>query len=652
MSDFSVNIGPRILRQGGSAAQVVSAVVPDPPQAIRAMDNGTILKGVVQGRDHDGLTIIATDKGAIKAAANPPPPVGTQVTLEVRIAGDRLQVLILATDNQPVAAARRAEPGEVANEPGTARNQNSPGAERATPSAGQQLPRANASSAATIPIVTQVGTIVEAIIVRADTEALRQILTQSMALLSESGTASARNTRGSADASDKPFAPGHPPAAPTSPTRATIPGPIGILQPEQSAQIENLFKEFGGSELPMLTRQQPAGMNISDAQTASQRQGTAVPSSAQLLAEAKAHEQNATHGATGVSALKSQTSIIHSGNSAFKAAAGDHSSPWAQLPNGAEIRIRISMLPTPAPSDLAAAISATPGGASISGRVIGHTPAGATIVATPFGAVVLKRDLALPVGTAILLGLEPQAASQVPTAALLNAPMSAQQLLLQISRGWPTLVEVIAILRGRSTSVGSIDPTSRLPQPGPRLAADVLRTMRAIGQGDMAGLLGSAGFAQQRSSAPREEAIGRLAQEIAQLSQFTSNRSDSDWRCCFIPLWDDGALRQINLFYRRGRSRQDRRGDTDGAGTRFVIEVELSRMGAFQFDGLVREKRFDLVVRSRAALSPRMRHDIGELFQQAIDIGHSKGDIAFQTVRNFPVSPLDAIARRDTVISA
>ena len=121
MSDFSVNIGPRLLRQGGSAAQVLSAIVPDPPQAIRAMDNGTILKGIVQGRDHDGLTIIATDKGTIKAGANPSPPAGTHVTLEVRIAGDRLQVLILATDGQP-AAARRAEHGEVGNETGTATN--------------------------------------------------------------------------------------------------------------------------------------------------------------------------------------------------------------------------------------------------------------------------------------------------------------------------------------------------------------------------------------------------------------------------------------------------------------------------------------------------------------------------------------------------
>jgi hypothetical protein len=74
VSDFSVNIGPRLARQGGSAAQVLSAVVPDPPQSIRSLDSGTIIKGVV-GKDHDGMTVIATDRNN-QVSVNPSPAAG------------------------------------------------------------------------------------------------------------------------------------------------------------------------------------------------------------------------------------------------------------------------------------------------------------------------------------------------------------------------------------------------------------------------------------------------------------------------------------------------------------------------------------------------------------------------------------------------
>ena len=76
------------------------------------------------------------------------------------------------------------------------------------------------------------------------------------------------------------------------------------------------------------------------------------------------------------------------------------------------------------------------------------------------------------------------------------------------------------------------------------------------------------------------------------------------------------------------------------------------RWGPFQFDGLVREKRFDLMVRSHVALSPKMRADIGTLFQEALELGDYKGNLVFQKVKEFPVSPLDEIEKSATRVSA
>src|SRR5262245_47586899 len=99
MSEFSINLPPR-LPTAGQAPNILTAVIPDPPRQLAQLDNGTIVKGQVQGRDPNGLLVVATDKGIVKLSTPANIPTGSQVTLELRATGDRLQVLVLAVDTQ------------------------------------------------------------------------------------------------------------------------------------------------------------------------------------------------------------------------------------------------------------------------------------------------------------------------------------------------------------------------------------------------------------------------------------------------------------------------------------------------------------------------------------------------------------------------
>ena len=65
MSEFSINLPPR-LPNAGPAPNILTAVIPDPPRQLAQLDNGTIIRGTVQGRDPDGLLVVVTDKGALK----------------------------------------------------------------------------------------------------------------------------------------------------------------------------------------------------------------------------------------------------------------------------------------------------------------------------------------------------------------------------------------------------------------------------------------------------------------------------------------------------------------------------------------------------------------------------------------------------------
>src|SRR5688500_2275216 len=96
MSDLFNPIGRNLPGVGGP--MVLTGVVADPPRSLLDLASGTILKGTVVGRGSDGLTTIAIDRGTVSVATAAQLAAGSSVMLEVRNAGNRLQVLILSVE--------------------------------------------------------------------------------------------------------------------------------------------------------------------------------------------------------------------------------------------------------------------------------------------------------------------------------------------------------------------------------------------------------------------------------------------------------------------------------------------------------------------------------------------------------------------------
>lgn len=86
------------------------------------------------------------------------------------------------------------------------------------------------------------------------------------------------------------------------------------------------------------------------------------------------------------------------------------------------------------------------------------------------------------------------------------------------------------------------------------------------------------------------------------------------------------------------RGRRPKKGD-DEENIRFVVQFELSALGAMQLDGLLRQQNFDLIVRSRTGLTEQVRQHISALFDGANEATGLKGNIVFHNVTTFPVSP-------------
>ncbi len=108
---------------------------------------------------------------------------------------------------------------------------------------------------------------------------------------------------------------------------------------------------------------------------------------------------------------------------------------------------------------------------------------------------------------------------------------------------------------------------------------------------------------------------------------------------------DEAAVQPIRLYVRQ-RGDGASGGRADEHGQRFVLDLDMSRLGPLQLDGLVRRGRFDLVLRSHQTFTPAMQTDIAAIFHAALDASGFAGDLAFVTARRFPVAPLDALRPR------
>jgi hypothetical protein len=73
---------------------------------------------------------------------------------------------------------------------------------------------------------------------------------------------------------------------------------------------------------------------------------------------------------------------------------------------------------------------------------------------------------------------------------------------------------------------------------------------------------------------------------------------------------------------------------------RFVLDLELSALGPLQLSGLVRERRFDLIVHSQRPLAAGTQQEIQSIFAEGSELGNATGNLAFRSGPPYPSSPV------------
>jgi len=290
-------------------------------------------------------------------------------------------------------------------------------------------------------------------------------------------------------------------------------------------------------------------------------------------------------------------------------------------PSGSELTLRVLPLPT----------AGAPAGAStpILGTILQSGGAITLADAAGLGRLALDARIDLPPGTQFALDNLGAPARAAKAAA--QAPASPTA-----GGGWPALDDALATLDKTAPNLAAQLRADFAPGEAPRLAAALLFFMGVLkGNGMWPGDQVGAAL----TGAGRADLRARLAKDVSDLRQQSAASANGDWRVFTLPVLDEAAVRPIRLYVRNPQD-DGQGGKRDPQGSRFVLDLDLSRFGPLQLDGLVRSGRFDLVLRSHEAIDPTMRAEMSALFHTSMDGSGFSGDIAFVITPQFPVAPL------------
>ncbi len=175
-----------------------------------------------------------------------------------------------------------------------------------------------------------------------------------------------------------------------------------------------------------------------------------------------------------------------------------------------------------------------------------------------------------------------------------------------------------------------------VPQPGPQMGLAMVFFLQALRGGALDRWLGQDGMRALKRTAAGS---GALEQEFASLKGRAKDGAGADWRLFHLPVLTPDDIEPLRLYVKDRNADDEDRPDKEKQGQRFVIEANFSRLGPYQFDGLVREKQLTLMIRTMQPVSQEMRADIQSLFTSTLQALGLTGSVGYHVVKAFDLVP-------------
>ncbi|AGH97489.1 hypothetical protein [Micavibrio aeruginosavorus] len=247
---------------------------------------------------------------------------------------------------------------------------------------------------------------------------------------------------------------------------------------------------------------------------------------------------------------------------------------------------------------------------------------------------LLPRSVPVPLPGVVPDGTSMPAPGVPVTTAPIMAGMTPPSILFA-DWDWPAMDDMIQTLSVTAPQVAAATarmvPNAASPS---QAGAAMMFLFAAIRANDVAGWLGDDAISALRRDPRGMQALTRMGRDIAGLQKTDADPVTQDWKALTLPMMWQNDIHKIHMFYRRQHSDQDddssdaKKGDS----TRFIFDLNLDRMGDMQIDGLMKDKRLDLILRTREkSFSPPMQAHMKGLYVAALENAGMKGALGFQS---------------------
>ncbi|HVI52164.1 MAG TPA: hypothetical protein VM661_13200 [Candidatus Sulfotelmatobacter sp.] len=613
------------------AAPVAQASVANPqslPPALAQLTVGAKVDAQVLASigQPPNLTVqVQTDRGGMTLQTEMPLPQGSSVTLLLTAQGGQPQFRIAALNGQPVtaqgqivasaSASQTATASPTAVQPASAELQSAPPADagiRATvlPSPQSSLPQGAGQSSAALsspggsPALPP-GNSVTVRILSVEPAPLAQGASPERPVQTPVRAAQAYGA--AAQTSGVPAGGGQ-----TTPPQAVSPQPV----PSQPAQPASPTASPTASP-PLAPPSVPSATEVSQGQIAPQS-GPPEPVPSQPASLQPAFPQ--------APVLQSAAQPVPVSSPPLQ--------PAAQLvaqPAGQNV-----LLSAPPPSfQQGPSPQASVAGLVLQGTVPDTSRPASPQIQTPVGLLALQAQVDLSPGDKVVVQLvsEPAPPEATPQPDPDGARPPLRKGLDLIRAALPQLAEQI------ERQLPSLDHASGHS----RLAFQLLALTTAVRSGKAEPLVAAEPAAGEPSLlsalAPHHGLVQGLEQELASLRQTVTlpGSGVDQWQAYVLPFLVEGKPQELRLVVRDKPQNEAEARRREDEGTRFLIDLDMTNLGAVQLDGLVkgRAKRFDLIIRTHVALSESLRMGIADVFVTTLDGFGMTGRTSFQTVPVF-----------------
>ena len=613
--------------QGGNSSSTTGSAS-SPGTSIQGFPPGTTIRGEIIGRDQQGNSILRTPQGndiSIKTDAFL--KFGNQVVIRIDAALGSNGAKILSIDGQsPVPNVATPYTPDAVFDPVVTNSL-----------------RANASLASALgapgPLPVADSDAAETLLIRATLLARAPTTDTTIDTLSSNNRVPAQSLQPGSQVILK-IVPqqvlSNTPVVQQASAQGSIPLAGSQTAAVNASPLQQLLNPAPATVTQTVTAAQPA------VSTAATTTNTSTPTG-NIASTVTTNSPNAIQTATAVqqptNSASTQASVANSNAQPSQYAA--YAKGADGIPNRAGIP---NILPNTVmlPPQLAANYS----GNQISAVLLGYDPSGDVTFQSPLGILRMPMgamgNMKLVPGmnlTFDIVGMKPY--SSLMGASAGNAMLPAQPYA-DIGNSWQTLDSIFSIVRAVNPQAAA-ELMDRFPQTGPKKTSSMMFFISAVTGGDVNKILGNrvTGILEQQG---RGDLIRKLSSDLSVIKQGFTETSQP-WQLMYFPLGHEGEIHPVRMYIKRDEKDKDKKKGKKVSDTRFVIEVSLSALGDMQLDGYVRQKeknlQFDLVLRTLEPLPKEDEAALFEIYNSAAQIAGFIGSLNIQTVRQFPVNPLE-----------